>query len=53
MDVTETASRFDWIDWLSSIPGIPADWPAPNTARVEDCEGTAFDPDDWPELKAA
>ena len=24
MDQTET--RFDWISWLASIPGIPADW---------------------------
>jgi len=24
MDQTDT--RFDWIGWLASIPGIPADW---------------------------
>lgn len=24
MDQTDT--RFDWISWLASIPGIPADW---------------------------
>jgi len=50
MDVTHSASRFDWIDWLASIPGIPADWPAPRAAQHDD---DTFDPDDWPELKAA
>ncbi len=50
MDVTHSASRFDWIDWLASIPGIPADWPAPRAAQHD---GDTFDPDDWPELKAA
>ena len=25
MDQTDT--RFDWISWLASVPGIPADWP--------------------------
>jgi hypothetical protein len=29
MDQTDT--RFDWISWFASIPGIPADWG--NTAR--------------------
>ncbi|MEY4237502.1 MAG: hypothetical protein RL339_103 [Pseudomonadota bacterium] len=24
MDQTDT--RFDWISWLASVPGIPADW---------------------------
>lgn len=24
MDQTDT--RFDWIGWLASIPGVPADW---------------------------
>jgi hypothetical protein len=24
MDQKDT--RFDWISWLASIPGIPADW---------------------------
>lgn len=29
MDQKDT--RFDWISWLASIPGIPADWG--NTAQ--------------------
>ena len=29
MDQTDT--RFDWIRWLASVPGIPADWG--NTAQ--------------------
>ena len=53
MDAPHTASRFDWIGWLGSIPGIPADWPAPAAAKHQEDEGGTFDPDDWPELKAA
>ncbi len=35
MDQKDT--RFDWISWLASVPGIPADWgntavPAPEEA---------------------
>lgn len=55
-------SQFDWISWLSSIPGIPAGWgdtlasfpPASVVAMQADaCDaGTARDMD-LPERKAA
>ncbi len=34
MDQTDT--RFDWIGWLASIPGIPADWGIPPAEASED-----------------
>lgn len=34
MDQTDT--RFDWISWLASIPGIPADWGNQIAAIPED-----------------
>ncbi len=34
MDQTDT--RFDWIGWLASIPGIPADWGSNEPAAPED-----------------
>jgi hypothetical protein len=51
MDASHSATRFDWIAWYATIPGIPADWPTP--AATEDGGDDTFDPDDWRELKAA
>jgi hypothetical protein len=39
MDQTDT--RFDWISWLASIPGIPADW-GNHTAAAPESEDEAL-----------
>ncbi len=58
----KATSQFDWISWLSSIPGIPAGWgntlasfpPASVVAmQVETCDSAAARDMGLPELKAA
>ena len=58
----KATSQFDWISWLSSIPGIPAGWgeapaetsPATAVVQFEACaEAAARVMDDVPERKAA
>lgn len=58
----KATTQFDWIGWLSSIPGIPAGWgeapaqtsPATAVVQFEACaEAAARAMDDVPERKAA
>ncbi|WP_158241535.1 hypothetical protein [Novosphingobium sp. TH158] len=54
MDQEQTASRFDWIGWLATIPGVPSDWGAPiPLSTLDRQEPVADDPDEWIALKAA
>ncbi len=58
----KATSPFDWISWLSSIPGIPAGWgvapanfpPAPVVAmQTGACGATIARDMNLPELRAA
>jgi hypothetical protein len=52
MDSQQPALRFDWIQWLATIPGIPSDWGQPPREAILPSEPVG-DAVDWPELKAA
>ncbi|MGE8141639.1 hypothetical protein ACQKOE_06660 [Novosphingobium sp. NPDC080210] len=58
----KATTQFDWIGWLSTVPGIPAGWgeapagtsPATAVVQFEPCaEAAARAMDAMPERKAA